>query len=67
MQVETVIITANVVSRTASLSRPAPRSAPRAATSEFTLAQRAARFGLTALAIAALSALFATQIAAVLR
>ena len=58
MQVETSIIAANLVSRSASVSRPAP---------EFTLAQRAARFGLTALAIVALSALFATQIAAVLR
>jgi hypothetical protein len=67
MQVETSIIAADLVSTTASVSRPAPRSAPREAAAEFTLAQRAARYGLTALAIVALSALFATQIAAVLR
>ena len=66
MQVETGIIAPNLVSRTASVSRTAPRSATRDAT-EFTLAQRAARYGLTVLAIVAMSTLFATQIAAVLR
>jgi hypothetical protein len=58
MQVETGMIAANLVSRTATVSRPAP---------EFTLAQRAARYGLTVLALVALSALFGTQVAAVLR
>jgi hypothetical protein len=67
MQVETVIIAANAVSTTASLSRPAPRSAARRAAAELTFAQHAARIGLTALAIVAMSALFATQVAAVLR
>lgn len=40
---------------------------PRPIAADFTFAQRIARYGLTAIAIAAMSALFASQIAATLR
>jgi hypothetical protein len=59
----------NRMSTTAPLMHRAPALPFDGASSiaaEFTLAQRFARFGLTALAIVAMSALFGTQLAATL-
>lgn len=52
-------------STSATVMRRAPARAE--TTTEFTTAQRLMRYGLTILAIAGMSALFATQIAATLR
>lgn len=59
---ETGLNLGRATSTTASLMRHAPR----ASAAQFTVPQRIARYGLTALAIVAMSTLFATQIAATL-